>query len=639
MLLGAAGCCTRGCQSAVRQFRSSAASAAVASPRKAQQQQKPPTSPAPQQQQQSEDPKAASLRAVKVTSAIRAYLKSAENYDKFIRMERENFELGKRFLASILGVSVADLTQENIEKAIQYLFPSALQCDYTGRPNHSMFYMKQPNFYQLLSDIAWKVEQLKRKEDEHLRAGRLVPARTNLDLSNSHWLDKQQIEKRLLETVSDAQYSQAIAALEFLVAMPLSAEESEFIMQYRNVIVGTATELPLPELQFDEATQRPYSEAYGQRKWATASCRLYSGGIGRFTVNGESILEAFPLLADREALASPLVVTGMLGKVDIDATVTVSSPEQPEGRLRVRTRVDDVAYMASQAGALRLAIARAIACHLPTKQLRDRLRMSGLLTPDMRLPERFYYGQDGPRAKVMEQHWQKTVVRMLGPNVRQQICNRLSQGDSAQRLFIFGCIVLILTASTQPQMMLHQDRISSFSSSPASLVNSLAVAEQLASNGLFYDASGGLICFHCSVRLQSGSSDPLQQHLHQRPRCYLQKLLRLAAGSDDKILLADVAADHDRFDRALRRLHADLKSSTSVQFAQTFGLSPELLQFAATRHFMRNGGSMPNRAGDLIELAHECSDQVHPSLLQVQIVHILAERSPNEAVGVAAFFN
>ncbi|PAA77394.1 hypothetical protein BOX15_Mlig014420g2 [Macrostomum lignano] len=421
MLLGAAGCCTRGCQSAVRQFRSSAASAAVASPRKAQQQQKPPTSPAPQQQQQSEDPKAASLRAVKVTSAIRAYLKSAENYDKFIRMERENFELGKRFLASILGVSVADLTQENIEKAIQYLFPSglfhvkakphmstpedvfpkkkSLQCDYTGRPNHSMFYMKQPNFYQLLSDIAWKVEQLKRKEDEHLRAGRLVPARTNLDLSNSHWLDKQQIEKRLLETVSDAQYSQAIAALEFLVAMPLSAEESEFIMQYRNVIVGTATELPLPELQFDEATQRPYSEAYGQRKWATASCRLYSGGIGRFTVNGESILEAFPLLADREALASPLVVTGMLGKVDIDATVTVSSPEQPEGRLRVRTRVDDVAYMASQAGALRLAIARAIACHLPTKQLRDRLRMSGLLTPDMRLPERFYYGQDGPRAK------------------------------------------------------------------------------------------------------------------------------------------------------------------------------------------------------------------------------------------------
>ena len=115
----------------------------------------------------------------------------------------------------------------------------------------------------------------------------------------------------------------------------------------------------------------------GRRKEAVARVRL-TAGTGKIMVNDRTPLEYLT----RETLAKhalhALVVTNTVGKFDVAARVHGGG-------------------LSGQAGALRMAIARALVTQ--DESLRGLLGREGLLTRDSRMKERKKYGQPGARKR------------------------------------------------------------------------------------------------------------------------------------------------------------------------------------------------------------------------------------------------
>ncbi len=117
------------------------------------------------------------------------------------------------------------------------------------------------------------------------------------------------------------------------------------------------------------------THAIGRRKEAV--CRVYiKAGSGKWTVNGKTLGDYFPRPTLVTSIQQPFTATDSLGQFDVKATV--------EG-----------GGLSGQAGALRLAVARALvevdADHKP------KLRTLGLLTRDARAVERKKPGR--PKAR------------------------------------------------------------------------------------------------------------------------------------------------------------------------------------------------------------------------------------------------
>ncbi len=115
----------------------------------------------------------------------------------------------------------------------------------------------------------------------------------------------------------------------------------------------------------------------GRRKEAVARVRL-TLGPGKYTVNGRTPLEYLKRETLVQAALHALTVTNNAGKYNLDARV------QGGG-------------LSGQAGALRLAIGRALA--FGDESLRALLGREGLLTRDPRMKERKKYGQPGARKR------------------------------------------------------------------------------------------------------------------------------------------------------------------------------------------------------------------------------------------------
>ena len=115
----------------------------------------------------------------------------------------------------------------------------------------------------------------------------------------------------------------------------------------------------------------------GRRKEAVARVRL-TPGAGKYTVNGRTPLEYLKRETLVQAALHALTVTNTMGKYNLDARV------QGGG-------------LSGQAGALRLAIGRALA--RGDESLRPMLGREGLLTRDPRMKERKKYGQPGARKR------------------------------------------------------------------------------------------------------------------------------------------------------------------------------------------------------------------------------------------------
>ncbi|MCZ8205596.1 30S ribosomal protein S9 [Gemmatimonas sp.] len=117
--------------------------------------------------------------------------------------------------------------------------------------------------------------------------------------------------------------------------------------------------------------------AVGRRKEAV--CRLYlSPGTGKWEVNGRTLGDYFPRPTLVSAIQQPFMLTDSLGKYDVKAVL-------------------DGGGMSGQAGAVRLAVARALVKVDETNK--KKLREFGLLTRDAREVERKKPGRAGARKR------------------------------------------------------------------------------------------------------------------------------------------------------------------------------------------------------------------------------------------------
>jgi small subunit ribosomal protein S9 len=117
--------------------------------------------------------------------------------------------------------------------------------------------------------------------------------------------------------------------------------------------------------------------ALGRRK--EARCRVYiKPGSGKWDVNGRTLGDYFPRPTLVTAIQQPFTATDTLGRWDIKANV-------------------DGGGLSGQAGALRLAVARALV--KLDEGHRRKLRDLGLLTRDARAVERKKPGRPGARKR------------------------------------------------------------------------------------------------------------------------------------------------------------------------------------------------------------------------------------------------
>jgi small subunit ribosomal protein S9 len=111
-------------------------------------------------------------------------------------------------------------------------------------------------------------------------------------------------------------------------------------------------------------------QTVGRRKEAVVRVRL-TPGTGKFTLDGRSLEEYFPNKVHQQLIKAPLVLVDRVDTVDIFAHLDGGGPS-------------------GQAGALRLAIARALIIVQPED--RPPLKKAGFLTRDPRAIERKKYG-------------------------------------------------------------------------------------------------------------------------------------------------------------------------------------------------------------------------------------------------------
>jgi len=107
--------------------------------------------------------------------------------------------------------------------------------------------------------------------------------------------------------------------------------------------------------------------ALGRRKEAVARARLVPG-TGTWKINGRSLEEYFPNKLHQQLINSPFTVLDLVGRFDVIARIDGGGPS-------------------GQAGALRLAIARALN-EIDAESNRATLKKAGYLTRDDRSTER-----------------------------------------------------------------------------------------------------------------------------------------------------------------------------------------------------------------------------------------------------------
>ncbi|XP_061066513.1 small ribosomal subunit protein uS9m isoform X1 [Eubalaena glacialis] len=323
----------------------------------------------------------------------------------FIKKQIEEFNIGKRHLANMMGEDPETFTQEDIDRAIAYLFPSglfekrarpvmkhpeeifpkqrAIQWGEDGRPFHFLFYTGKQSYYSLMHGAYGKLLDVENRQDQ-LRAKGLFSEKTKAkDPIGSRWLIKEELEEMLVEKLSDQDYAQFIRLLERLSALPCDAAEEEFVGRFRRSVTIQSKKQLIEPVQYDEKGMA-FSTGRGNRKTAKAEVAVYDHGSGRIEVNGVDYLLYFPVTQDREQLMFPFHFLDRLGQHDVTCTVSGG------GR-------------AAQAGAIRLATARAL-CSFVTEDEVEWMRQAGLLTADPRVRERKKPGQEGARRKFT---WKK----------------------------------------------------------------------------------------------------------------------------------------------------------------------------------------------------------------------------------------
>lgn len=128
-----------------------------------------------------------------------------------------------------------------------------------------------------------------------------------------------------------------------------------------------STETPATESTTPRPVLNVSGAAVGRRKQAIARVRIVPGS-GSATVNGRELAEYFPNKLHQQLINDPFKVLDLLGSYDVIARISGGGPS-------------------GQAGALRLAIARALN-EVDRENNRPALKSAGFLTRDARVIER-----------------------------------------------------------------------------------------------------------------------------------------------------------------------------------------------------------------------------------------------------------
>ena len=123
-------------------------------------------------------------------------------------------------------------------------------------------------------------------------------------------------------------------------------------------------------------SKKPYHYGTGRRKSSVARVHLFPNGTGSITINGRDMDDYFGLETLKLIVRQPLETTGLVGKVDIVATVAGGG-------------------VTGQAGAMRHGISRALL--EMDAEYRPALKAAGFLTRDPRMKERKKYGMKAAR--------------------------------------------------------------------------------------------------------------------------------------------------------------------------------------------------------------------------------------------------
>ncbi|XP_069828527.1 small ribosomal subunit protein uS9m [Dendropsophus ebraccatus] len=326
--------------------------------------------------------------------------------EAFIKKQIEEFNIGKRHLANMMGEDLETFTQEDIDKAIAYLFPSglfekkarplmkhpddifpkqlAIQWGEDKRPFHFLFYTGKQAFYSLLHEAHSKFLSIRAYGEEVKRKGlNAENDKPVVDLSGRRWVIKEELEDLLVEKLSDQDYLYFLQTMERLVSLPHSSIEEGYIHAYCKSLEIQSKKQMFNPLQYDE-NGVAFSTGEGKRKTAEATAIVRDQGKGKITINCKDYTEYFTVLQDREQLMFPFQFLNRLMKHDTECTVTDS------GR-------------SAQAGAVRLAISKALLSFVSDKEI-EAMRQAGLLTVDPRNRERKKPGQEGARRKFT---WKK----------------------------------------------------------------------------------------------------------------------------------------------------------------------------------------------------------------------------------------
>lgn len=341
-----------------------------------------------------------------ISKAMKAYLERAREYDAFMKKENEEFMIGKRYLANMMGEDPENFSQEDVDNAIEYLFPSGLfekrarphmkppdeifperkaaEFDETGRPYHFLFYTGKPNYYQVLHNVAHHINELIKFEDTMIRKSLKPDPNLTFDISGYQWLDKISLELKLVEALGDKDYEYFISTFERLTAMPYSYKVKDFILEYAKPIINKVQTFEAPKTRID-SEGRQYVTVYEcLRKRARGDVTVRMPGTGKITINGSEGILYFKETQEREQLLFPLLFTNLLNKVDIECNV--------EG-----------GGTSAQAGALRWGISWGLKSFVD-EEMAESMRLAGLLSRDYRTRERKKPGQWGARRKFT---WKK----------------------------------------------------------------------------------------------------------------------------------------------------------------------------------------------------------------------------------------
>ncbi|XP_058134248.1 small ribosomal subunit protein uS9m isoform X2 [Dasypus novemcinctus] len=236
----------------------------------------------------------------------------------FIKKQIEEFNIGKRHLANMMGEDPETFTQEDIDRAIAYLLPSglfekrarpimkhpehifpkqrAIQWGEDGRPFHFLFYTGKQSYYSLMHEAYGKLLDIEKHQNQLRAKGLFLEKTKTKDLIGSRWLIKEELEEMLVEKLSDQDYIHFIQLLERLLTLQCGVAE-EFVQRFRRSVTIQSKKHLIEPLQYDEQGMA-FSTCEGKRKSAKAEAVVYERGSGKIKVNGIDYLLYFPVIQD-----------------------------------------------------------------------------------------------------------------------------------------------------------------------------------------------------------------------------------------------------------------------------------------------------------------------------------------------------